>query len=201
MALQVQQEQLPIHLSGRRGSGFALWLAARELNLLAVDGYVLKVVISWSNFGNQLSFVWVFPSLISVEINMEKIQWFLTRIVHWPSHFCWNSTKRVVSYRPMFYIPDVMEAETASTCRGWLHFAWKSFLHFPRVGWGPESRRLMKHWANGQTFQQFFWISLRSFYFIFGSFGLMREMRETWHDQQPHVMIAWDMKEAEQLGW
>jgi len=72
MGLQVQQEQLPVHLSGRRGSGFALWLAARELNLLAVHGYVLKVVISWSNFGNQQSFVWVFPSLISVEINMKK---------------------------------------------------------------------------------------------------------------------------------
>lgn len=102
MALQVQQEQLPIHLSGRRGSGFALWLAARELNLLAVDGYVLKVVISWSNFGNQLSFVWVFPSLISVEINMKKSNGFSLELSTDPVIFAETALKGLFHTVPCF---------------------------------------------------------------------------------------------------
>ena len=179
MALQVQQEQLKNPFVRQKRVWFCPLTCCR------------------SNFGNQLSFVWVFPSLISVEINMKKSNGFPLEL---PTDLISAETALKGLFHTVPCFPDVMEAETASTCRGWLHFARKSFLHFPRVGWGPESRRLMKHWANGETFQQFVRISLRSF-FIFGSFGLMREMRETWHDQQPHVMIAWDMKEAEQLGW
>ena len=202
MPLQVQQEQLPIHLPGRRGSGFALWLAARELNLLAVHGYVLKSCYKLVKFWKS-TILCLGPSLISVEINTNKSNGFSLELSTDPVILAETALKGLFHIVPVPCFTSQMSWKlfSASTYRGWLHFAWKSFLHFPSVGWGPESCRLMKHWANGQTFQQFFWISLRRFFLIFGSFGLMREMRETWHDQQPHVMIAWDMKEVKQLGW